>query len=577
MALPLDSSLQGLRESLYLRSDHSPTPSTRTQTAANSFINQAIQRLALDAPYAFHEDIVRFSTDYEYESDSDEDTVEYVTAADGDNSVIDEWTLKRSLGSDVAPNPWPVDRSLDGAFIELTDSRGVVHTNQIRSVWIQTSDATNLPDRQLLTLVRPFISRQDRTTLNLVADTGPFRFRIFHPYVWLPDDLIQIKSMRVMGRGEGRLKVLDQDDVERMALDDYGYTQESGPPRCVYRRGNFQLPTPSTACTISTATEAGLTRKWQGPLPYGSFKFYWTLTWGKRDYDHSAQGRGTIDQTGLAQSFVEYDNENNYEASADIANRVWADNRLREPLFESAPSPVSALATVADPGANNQVDAIVLTFPNVAFQQGFLFTGENSSGAFSRIADAHSGWHIRIYAQRVSTEIGAGYATLDTETSSQNIPTLHALENDDAAYLLAEFRPDALNECRFVVDGGILPDRSRRLRDVHGYQAIAFHPVPDDRYEIEARVVRRPPLLVNDTDVPRLDPACNEAIVLYAASLNYERMKDPAASDRMLRLYKDALGVIGRRYADLRPPAQPDRMMPADPRGRLRPGGFRTR
>lgn len=568
MSLPLDSSLQGLRESVYSRLSTKPQAAAEVEVWVNRHINKAIEQVALDMPYYAHETYVRLWTDFEYESVDATDTIELVT----DDEGLDEHTFKRTLAvaSIDAEDVLPIDRSLDGAYIQFTDGRGVVHTNQIRSVW--TSPSSGSPQYQYISLMRPYIGRQDRSAGNVTVDDGPFEWRIFHPYLWLPDEIIQIKSMRLTGRGGQPLQVISQDQAEAAGLDDINFAQSASVPAYVYRRGHFRLPG-FAAAPVVTASNTGASavfgdgRFWRGPEPYGAFEYIATVTYGKDDYDSATGARATW-QSG-ADTYLEGSSYSSLTIDQQAA--AWADNRRRRPRFESAPSPASTSITVADPGTGNQSPANVIQVPNLSYQSGFLFTGfDGALSSFSRLADTHSGMHVRIYRRRVSTQIGAGYESLKTETDSQNISNLSMLDDDDAFYLLAEFRIDAANGGRFVDDGYILPDKSVRLREVHGYQAMRMHPVPDDRYEIEARVIRKPPLLINDSDVPEVDPVANEAIVLLAAAYEQERRNNPADADRLRRLYREQINTLGRRFGTVRPANQPARMIPVSARNRRR-------
>lgn len=579
--LPLEGSLRGLREAAFLRVDHSPAPTPEQVAFANNFVNQAIQQFVLEHPYACHEEAVRIATDYPFASFDDTDTVTVVEHADEGSNVplglFDAMTLKRDLplASLTAAQVWPYDRSLDGAFIEIIDENNVSHFNQIKSIWIDLNGSAP-PQVQYISLVRPFnVFRRD--TLNVIVTPGPFKYRIFHPYVWFPDDVIDYRSIRLLGNNfKFPLDIIEQDEAEDAGIVDFASDEAHGVPRLAYRRGHFQLQGPNVA-PVCSAISGTLAHKWLGTEPYGAFQYCYTYTWGKRDYDLENGGRGFYGDSFL--NFQEYEDSYVYadNSGSDAFNQAvyWTDNRKREPLFESAPSPASATFTIADPGGASQVNAIQIQFPNIQYMLGHLFTGRRNNGAAAdmrRLADTHSGVHIRIYRRRISTQIGAGYAALGDALTGQRVETLHMLDVSDAFHLLAEFRVDASNESRFIDDGSILPDYNRRLRNVHGYQGVRLHPVPDARYEIEARVVRRPPLLVSDQDVPKVHPEACQAIVDLTTAYMYERFQNFGASQRAMQLYAQNSTIFAQRYGSMKPESAVSRRRPARSTGYGGPG-----
>jgi len=253
-------------------------------------------------------------------------------------------------------------------------------------------------------------------------------------------------------------------------------------------------------------------------------------------------------------------------------------NRFREPLWESAPSPVSAQVVVVgptDPGGGAPVipaDALQLTLPNIEYMQGFLTTGlqvhDSGAGpvsqAFLRQNFRESGWHVRIYRRRVA----ADFTNYDLMTSI--IPTapnrsdggakvtgLQKLDLPTAFFLLAEFRIDDVNQGVFYDNGRIIPDYHRRLRDTHGYQAIKMYPYPDQRYEVDVRCVRRPPKLADDQDAPLVHAEAVDLIIHRSLMFLYENMGNPAMAQLAKARYDENLVTLSKRYGDLRPPQIP--------------------
>jgi len=565
--LPLEASLRGLREAAFYRVDHAPEVSTNDIAYCNAFVNQAIQQIALEHPYLFYEEFVRFATAPDIVPDPDVagDTVTLVTESVAGVSKDNCWVFKRDIPTSTtvrAASAWPRNRTRDGTYVQITDANGYVHTNQIRTIWREDDLGGAGVHHMCFSVVRPWS----------VANygKGPFTYRFFEPYIWLPDDVIELRSLRIMGEQKDLpLEILSQDQAERMGIVDFNYESEGGGiPRWAYRRGHFQLQGGKTAPTVVISGD-----QWLGPEPFGTFQYCYTLAWGKRDPDHMSPGRGLWND-----SSTEYEVDDGDSVSVPAADQdaMWSRNRFREPLFESAPSEISAAITVTDPGSGLTSQAPLLRLPNIEYQLGFLLDGVTTgSVASDRISDGHSGIHYRIYRRRTTASTGGGYGSLGGAVSGTRIISLDSsdlMEIGDPFYLLAEKRIDSPTSNAWNDRGNIIPDFSKRLRNIHGYQGIRLHPIPDRRYEIEARVIRRPQQLILDTDVPHIHPECSNLIVDYVASLLYTRFNNPYEAQRMMALYERNSRTMAKRYADLRPLSQAVRRRPARSRGYPRAG-----
>ena len=241
-----------------------------------------------------------------------------------------------------------------------------------------------------------------------------------------------------------------------------------------------------------------------------------------------------------------------------------ADNRIREPRYESAPSPVSAKIAVAEVGQESRYTGIVVTVPNIEYVLGFqtrlTTTAAADYGATGvRVSENQSGIHVRIYRRRVR-DIELNPA-VPYDSLTRGADTLVAdrafVDNKEKFYLLAEMRVDHVNKGTFVDDGQYIPDRSRPLRDTHGYQQYAMYPRPDQRYELDIRCVRRPQKLEDERDVPRLHAEAVSTLVDRAMAYLYESMGNFGAADTMMKRYNAALELLNKRYGDLRPAAVP--------------------
>ncbi|NIN66712.1 MAG: hypothetical protein GTO63_18895, partial [Anaerolineae bacterium] len=75
-----------------------------------------------------------------------------------------------------------------------------------------------------------------------------------------------------------------------------------------------------------------------------TFSYLVTYTWGKRDSQFRNPGPGFWDASPL--------DSWDYADASGNSNELWARNRSREPLWESAPSPISEEVTVT-PGPDD--------------------------------------------------------------------------------------------------------------------------------------------------------------------------------------------------------------------------------
>jgi hypothetical protein len=380
--------------------------------------------------------------------------------------------------------------------------------------------------------------------------------------------VIQIKSLRVVGEvAPNRIEIISQDQAERTGIADHSFIADAANiPRVAYRRGHYQLAPLHTA--PRAALSASAEDDWLGPEPFGEFDYAATLCIGKRWISHTPGVMPNID--AMQRKPFTRDRLNAYDTLD------WGDVRMGEPIFESAPSPVSAKVTVANPGDGaTHARAILIEIPNYQYQLGYMFSGFfNGSGTSSTPAfsagDVQSGIYARIYRRRYSEERGSGYAALGVGLDGQSVGGFLDLPN--AHLLLAEFRPDANNGGVFIDNGTLTPDYTRRLRNIHGYQAFRLYPLPNVKMEIEARVVKRPPLLIDDNDVCPIDPVAAKVVVDYAAILMYERMGAWVAARESRRAYMESRSKIVQRYTDLRPAEQVMRRYPSRVRGWNAPG-----
>jgi len=346
-----------------------------------------------------------------------------------------------------------------------------------------------------------------------LTDTD-LKYRIYTPEYELPADVVELRTARYWNEVRDDISVVNQYDMERYEYTDYR-GQEPGRPTMLFRGKHHQIDAPIEKPGVKV--DASSAQVWTGPDNVGSFQYCYTYVWGKREPDLKAPS-GTY-----------------------------------EPKWESAPSPVSDI--IALPLENPTFSKIVLTLPNIddrlLFGQKPAGVGLGFSGT-DRIRTGRSGYFIRIYVRRIT--LGAGPVPLPS-----GIAETTDAQSDSPFYFLAEFDSEG-KSVTYHHDGNPIPDYYRRLKEVHGYQTIRFHPMPDGEYEIDCRVLRRPQQLVVDTDAPRIHEEATEVLIQMSVGFLYELQgtMDTAAiaNERAMLL----LNLLTKRYGAI-PSMRPKKRM----------------
>ena len=563
--------LKGIRDAIFAQADWAPTQSPDALVRVNRFINRAYNQISLEAPFLFFESILKFATQPDVVPTLATDTLQIHTVPDTLTPASrNPWVFATTLPVGTAGvTQWKTDRSWDGRMLEITtiDSEGVsrVVRNRIRSVWTGTIPAggTNI----CISVETPW----DYATHGY----GEFAsWRVYTDAYYLPDDVIAVKSTRLFLGGENwPLDVISQTEAEDYSLMDKRSVVAHGTPRTMFRKPHFQMPAPTVAPLPTADTEENVL-KWYGPEPPGQFQYAFTYCWGKRDIQFR-NPNGAYWQ-GYAANVQNTDTPG-YSATTD------ASHRMREPLWESAPSPLTAAQTVSitlttEAPALYTSPGVKLAFPNIDYMQGFFTKGTEQGGPFDRISVPQSGWYIRVYRRRLTADF-TNYSVLGTVVNTQRVhgtADLQNIESPDAYYLLTELNIDELNDGVWVDRGEVIPDYSRRMRDIHGYQGIGLYPMPNKRFEVDVRCVRRPQELMDDQDAPLIHAEAVETLITRA--LVYLRESEGASDLAMLAMgqYERALANLTKRYGSLLPASRSvtRRMARARP-GRLRRGNLR--
>ena len=497
--------LKDIRDAIFSQADWAPTQSTDAKGRVDAFINRAYLQMAEEAPFLFFEQTIPFAT-----------MPDIIAAADDPTDLLtvegtDPYVLTRTAASTAAGTAWRTDGYWNGRMLEITRSDGTRYRRRIRDVWV-----TGLPTPQnRISLYQPWPNTTDNN----------LEYRIYNEAYYLPQDVIQVNSVRLQQQNETwPLQVVGQFEAEMLSLKDNPSRAVTGIPRTIFRGNHFQLDTPTLVPTV--AFSAVDVENWLGPDPAGEFEYVYTYCWGYRDGDIT---NGTHVQ--------------NYNPKGSLIAAQTAPAARPIPRWESAPSPAASIT------ATNNGKAVLITTPDLDFMEGF---GANAGGA---VRYRHGGWRKRIYRKRKRlaaanplTHTGGNYAGQFNQ------------ERPDAYFLL----DDLPAHVTVAIDQGlVVPDFHHRLREVHGYQAIRMSPRPDIRYEVEVRCVRRPLILEDDQDVPVLHKDGMNCLIQKSIALLYEAQGDIPLADRALGKYQEKLFTLTKRYGDLRYPATTLKRRPA--------------
>ncbi len=340
--------------------------------------------------------------------------------------------------------------------IEAQDNTGRWHRREAREFFVVDTPPTTA---YYVTLDRPWPSGRSDTLMP---------FRLHQPFFSLSSAVTRIfDPIRLWHETKQTAWSLSAGSARAQQMTDFrGETR--GVPSVYFREDHFQLPAPRRAPTLNLQSPVGGSPVgWQGPLPSGEFSFCYTIVAGKRDEEWQQAPGG-----------------------------------LSDPLYESAPSPVSAKV---DAGADTPTPGILIQCLNIDAMTNYDVSGT--------LRETHSGYRIRIYVARHSIDSKSG----------QN--AYKPIEASGIYYLLTEIAPTDEGVSGIVASylwrGDVLPDYYRPLRRSSGYYRYRTWPHADQRYEMDLPVARLPDELIDDADVAPIQQdaiaALTELALAYAA------------------------------------------------------------
>lgn len=442
----------------YQQIDYQPTQSANFKALLRRMHNRARHVLFSEAPFLFEQE-VRFST---------QPDVIPTSTVTGDKVSVnssDAWVLERNMGgSTTGFTDWPTDNSWDGRWIEVQAPSGVWYRHQIRQVWEQKT-----PDYDRLTLVKPWPNRTDSN----------MSYRIYTPYYSLPSNISEIKMARLYNTANYPLDVKTKAEMERAGLIDF-QARTSGLPQIIYKDQPFEMIAPVRAPTVADKGSS----TWVGPENAGQFDFCYTYTWGIKDPHEFTEGN------------------------------------LPTPLWESAPSPVSAKISTTNGGF-----PITVKLPDIEQELGFGTAGTTRLD--------HSGIEKRLYARRYTSAVDGSITTF--------------IESEQRFYEVAQI----LGKTEEYDFRGALLNKLKPLRYSNFYQSVGLYPMPDARYEVDIRATCTPIDLINDTDSTNINEDVVECLVQKILQFLYEWDGKPELGLVAERRYKTELEKLTKRYAGI--------------------------
>jgi hypothetical protein len=420
-----------------------------------SVVEPAIKQLASECPEAFIPDE---ETSIVYRDWTDVSLGRTLAA------TSDAYVLSLGLENLAGAEDIVVDGTWDAIYyLEIKRSDGTILRRRCRKFFLATDPFG----------IGTYYVSIDKVWPN-ASDTG-MTFRLFQPYFYTRDDVTDVIDGRVFDENRQAIFSVPAGAVRFFQEEDYRGTG-SGTPRRLSRWGHEQMPAPNRAPVALVPAQGDA---WLGPEPPGAFRYCYTYVWGRRDDELVAPGG------------------------------------KKDPMLESAPSPVSNSVTVADMTRAVSVTNLV----NIDYQQNFDPTP-------TALRNGHSGWRKRIYRARSSVNAGAG-----TEESIESPEHVY--------YFLVEVDGD---DTTFQDNGTITPDYFRRLPESTGYFRWVLSPHADGKYTVDWRVYRRPGVLLADTDTPPVHPDFEDMLLTLYCKWAAMADKQPAEAAVYQTEFEDKMG-----------------------------------
>ena len=508
--------LRGLRRAVYAELGWAPKESDEARERVNEAINRAYTALVLKVPFAFFTDEITVQVYPDFVAGgADEDS--HLRLAEGILGLAgqkDPWCLE-TLGPKEDVNE-KLLQALDGTL----GGRKILLEHPETKRWhertIREVSLDNDANKVWITLVEPWEE-------DVVVENWRIHRRGFN----IPPELVEIRRVSPL-IGE-LFRTIEIVNGEQFALHgpEQPFFVDVGEPRLAYRREYRQIKAPTFTPEVYEAVvgNAAVPLPWTGPEPQGEFQYCYTYALGR--HEGWARHAGPETQQAMLGSLQS--------------------GARRAPWLESAPSPASDFALT-------EGSAIGVSLPNLEKALGF---GWPLTPRYGR-----TGMFKRIYRRRVTAE-----ATSKAEAGD--------IESPDRFCLIDEV-PAADTE--WVDDGTKVPDYTRPLFPIHGYQTLAFWPTPAQTMDVKLLVVKHPLPLTDDSDVPRIQDVAMDLLIYMATAYVAAGQGDNAKQIHYMNLVEEqVLPDLRRRFGTMRPKSQPSSRARARVRGRRGTTAIQTR
>lgn len=374
----------------------------------------------------------------------------------------DPWVLE--FQNSVGYTGIATDGTWNGLYyIEIKDSAGRWHpARQCLDFWV-------VSDKVRVSLIEPW---GNPTATNL-------EWRLSAPWLWMPAHTLSAPKVTVWDSSNRQLSRVTRARAWGEGLVRW-QDDRKGPPEDMWPDEVYQVPAPNRA-PICTQAESN----WVGPVNRVKATFKVTRCLGHQEFYSS----------------------------------IKSGSGLRKPLFESSPSPASAVYDGTD-----DHKAIDIKLVDDDFQWSY--------GPAGLARENHSGWYFRLYLsiEDVATTAASGQSFNNPEVEAGKI-----------YYLLDEVPGSQIT---YTWSGNTQYDMRQRLQQCNGYHGWRVYPHPDQSYFLEMLSRVEPDELVNDADAPVIQAwAVDSFLVLVESEMakleqNHDDARDLLAQYMNMELPK---------------------------------------
>ena len=549
----MNVSLQSLRQQLYAMRSWDSSGQTQDERIRQS-LNVALDRMANDVPQAIVPDEEHVVLLPDVKS-NDAAVAAKVGTYRSDKRLLYfvDATTGEGIAGGTSTTTWrpSVTGEWDGLMhIEVTDSAGQIHRRQCLEWFTHSSTdpvSGNTVSQYAVTIDRPF------NALEAIASAGDgLEFRIHQPEFFVTDDVTEVfEPARIFDGTRQQVWKIDTAGAYRQDMLEFQGDSAGRPYRC-WRGRHFQLPAPTEAPQVVTASDQTLATQFEwkeeNGLRRGKWAICYTYVWGRKDEEW--QKSPLVTPGGDVAQNSTYGLTWAYN-SASVPAEVNKYSGISDPQFESAPSPITTIQQKA-PSAGD--GALVISATNIDAMLGFA---DSSYARYGR-----TGMRIRYYVAHLDANEKDKGAFNATETSNRFymlceveptfdlVGTLHE-DGVTTPGTIKKLGSKSITGGRIVWTGSELYDYQRPLKHSTGYFAWKVYPHQDSRYELDFRVARLPKKFITDQDTAPIHPEAVPTLIelaLYYVSLTDGN--DQTSAQAHLGRYQNLVRVFRDRYAN---------------------------